>query len=110
MSEWQHTMNRLWVMLTAGNASRSDDDDDEETEDHDTELGNTEAVEGDQHAQRGGPSVKRDPERQPSNLLQVYTAAELALFRKREMTADLTLLEGSPYLVLILLLLNVDVS
>lgn len=68
--------------------SYSDDDDDEEEPQSKTEEG----------ADGEAPEVQRRKKRPSSHELHMYTADELAVFKKRELIADEQLLDGRSYL------------
>ena len=51
-------------------------------------------VDGEGSKQDESSTEKRRPVRKPSQDLQVYSAAELATFRKRELMADTELFDG----------------
>lgn len=73
----------------------SDDEDEGETNDAATEVP---SAEGDGVRVKEEPTDDVQPKKRagtPSNELHVYTVEELSKFRKKELLADVTLLEGT---------------
>lgn len=76
-------------------ATRSDDDDDDEEEGADQVAGASGSGEGvvkQEHADSA--PAKKARQRTPSNELYIYSADELARFKKRDMLADSEYLDG----------------